>query len=76
MTVKELLLNSIYKTYKLCLENGHIKIPDDLKIYQQKIMYGISHNIPGTMNHIIYHRMNVRDKLEFQAHSKLNKFVI
>lgn len=39
-------------------------------------MYGISHNIPGTINHIIYQTMNVTDKLEFNVYGKLKKYNI
>ena len=47
-----------------------------MKIFNQKIMFGITHNIPGTLNHIIYQGMNATDKILYNVHSKLKKFVV
>ena len=37
-------------------------------------MHGIVHGIPGTLNHMIYQRMPVTDRLGYEMHSKLKKF--
>ena len=76
MNIKELILTTIYNTYKLCLEHKYIKISCEDRSYNEKIMQGIMNNIPGTLSHILYKSMNAVDRIEFKAFAKLKKFTL
>ena len=72
MNVKELMFNTINKTFQLSIKDQ--KQNKQQHENHDKILYGIYFNIPQTLNYIVYNAMHNRDKIGFNVYPKLKKF--
>ena len=73
LSVHELFLKTILKSYQSFVKHGHYVIPRAVTCKHEKLLYGLFNNIPGSMKDIIYSEACAMDKLEYKMQEKMSK---